>query len=81
MKVNQDNFDEVKNAVEKHRKEKSKLDDFETMVRWIDSGESICIDVVSIDKVIFLRGDDAIDVRDLFKKKIEKLKKELQEGY
>ena len=81
MKVNQDNFDEIKNAVEKYRKEKSKLDDFETIVRWIDSGESIRIDVVSIDKVVFLRGDDAIDVRDLFKKKIEKLKKELQEGY
>ena len=81
MKVNQDNFDQVKKSVEKYRKEKSRLDDYETLVRWINEGESIRIDVAEIDRVIFLRGEDAVDVRDLFDKKIEKLKKELQEGY
>ena len=81
MKVNQDNFDQVKKSVEKYRKEKSRLDDYETLVRWINEGESIRIDVAEIDRVIFLHGEDAVDVRDLFDKKIEKLKKELQEGY
>jgi len=81
MKVNQDNFDQVKKSVEKYRKEKSRLDDYETLVRWINEGESIRIDVAEIDRVIFLRGEDAVDVRDLFDKKIERLKKELQEGY
>jgi hypothetical protein len=81
MKVNQDNFDQVKKSVEKYHKEKSRLDDYETLVHWINKGESIRIDVAGIDKVIFLRGEDAVDVRDLFDKKIEKLKKELQEGY
>jgi len=81
VKVNQDNFDQVKKSVEKYRKEKSRLDDYETLVRWINEGESIRIDVAEIDRVIFLHGEDAVDVRDLFDKKIEKLKKELQEGY
>ena len=81
MKVNQDNFDQVKKSVEKYRKEKSRLDDYETLVRWINEGESIRIDVAEIDRVIFLRGEDAVDVRDLFDKKIERLKKELQAGY
>ena len=81
MKVNQDNFDQVKKSVEKYREEKSRLDDYETLVRWINEGESIRIDVAEIDRVIFLRCEDAVDVRDLFDKKIEKLKKELQEGY
>lgn len=81
MKVNQDNFDQVKKSVEKYRKEKSRLDDYETLVRWINEGESIRIDVAEIDRVIFLHSEDAVDVRDLFDKKIEKLKKELQEGY
>lgn len=81
MKVNQENFDQVRKSVEKYRKEKSRLDDYETLVNWINNGESIRIDVAEIDRVIFLRGEDAVDVRDLFDKKIEKLKKELQEGY
>lgn len=81
MKVNQENFDQVRKSVEKYRKEKSRLDDYETLVNWINKGESIRIDVAEIDRVIFLRGEDAVDVRDLFDKKIEKLKKELQEGY
>ena len=81
MKVNQDNFDQVKKSVEKYHKEKSRLDDYKTLVHWINKGESIRIDVAGIDRVIFLHGEDAVDVRDLFDKKIEKLKKELQEGY
>ena len=81
MKVNQDNFDQVKKAVEKYRKEKAKLDDYETIVQWINRGESLRVDVAEIDRVVFLCGEDAIDVRNLFEKKIEKLKKELQEGY